>query len=57
VHVGDSSATLSAANASSRLPSVFAALASAGVDVRGAALTQSSLESLFIKLTGKELRE
>jgi ABC-2 type transport system ATP-binding protein len=57
VHVGDSSATISAANASNRLASVFAALSSAGVDVRGAALTQSSLESLFIKLTGKELRE
>ncbi len=26
-------------------------------DVRGATLTQSSLESLFIKLTGKDLRE
>ncbi len=57
MHVGDGSATVSAPNASSRLPSVFAALASAGADVRGATLTQSSLESLFIKLTGKELRE
>jgi ABC-2 type transport system ATP-binding protein len=57
VHVGDGSATVSAPNASSRLPSVFAALSLAGADVRGATLTQSSLESLFIKLTGKELRE
>jgi len=57
VHVGDGSATVSAPNASNRLPSVFAALSSAGADVRGASLTQSSLESLFIKLTGKELRE
>jgi ABC-2 type transport system ATP-binding protein len=57
VHVGDGSATISAPNASNRLPSVFAALSSAGGEIRGATLTQSSLESLFIKLTGKELRE
>jgi ABC-2 type transport system ATP-binding protein len=43
--------------ASRRLPAVFAALASAGADVRGTTLTQPSLESLFIKLTGRELRE
>ena len=57
VQVGDGSATLSAPNASVRLPSIFAALSSAGADIRGATLTQPSLESLFIKLTGKELRE
>jgi ABC-2 type transport system ATP-binding protein len=57
VQVGDGSATVSAPNASNRLPAVFAALSSVGADVRGATLTQSSLESLFIKLTGKELRE
>jgi hypothetical protein len=38
------------------LPSIFAAVNSAG-EVRGTTLTQPSLESLFIKLTGKELRE
>jgi ABC-2 type transport system ATP-binding protein len=43
--------------ASRRLPAVFSALAAAGADVRGTTLTQPSLESLFIKLTGKELRE
>jgi ABC-2 type transport system ATP-binding protein len=57
VQVGEGSAILSTPNASNRLPSVFAALSSAGADIRGATLTQSSLESLFIKLTGKELRE
>jgi ABC-2 type transport system ATP-binding protein len=57
IHVGDSSATIATPNASGRLPSVFAALSSAGADVRGTILTQPSLESLFIKLTGKELRE
>jgi hypothetical protein len=39
------------------LPAIFSALAAAGADVRGTTLTQPSLESLFIKLTGKELRE
>jgi ABC-2 type transport system ATP-binding protein len=43
--------------ASRRLPAVFAALASAEADVRETVLTQPSLESLFIKLTGRELRE
>ena len=44
-------------DASRRLPAIFAALAAAGAEVRGTTLTQPSLESLFIKLTGKELRE
>jgi ABC-2 type transport system ATP-binding protein len=48
---------LSVAEASRKLPAIFAALAAAGADVRGTTLTQPSLESLFIKLTGKELRE
>jgi ABC-2 type transport system ATP-binding protein len=43
--------------ASRRLPAIFSALAAAGAEVRGTNLTQPSLESLFIKLTGKELRE
>ena len=44
-------------DASRRLPAIFSALAAAGAEVRGTTLTQPSLESLFIKLTGKELRE
>jgi len=47
---------LSVSNASHRLPSIFSALNSHG-EVRGTTLTEPSLESLFIKLTGKELRE
>jgi ABC-2 type transport system ATP-binding protein len=47
---------LSVTDASHRLPTIFAAVNSAG-EVRGTTLTQPSLESLFIKLTGKELRE
>jgi ABC-2 type transport system ATP-binding protein len=49
--------TLSLAGASRRLPTVFQALDGAGGEVRETTLTQPSLESLFIKLTGKELRE
>jgi ABC-2 type transport system ATP-binding protein len=48
---------LSLPDASRRLPAIFSALAAAGAEVRGTNLTQPSLESLFIKLTGKELRE
>ena len=40
-----------------RLPDLFAALGAVGSEVRETTLTQPSLESLFIKLTGKELRE
>ena len=48
---------LSLPDASRRLTAIFSALAAAGAEVRGTNLTQPSLESLFIKLTGKELRE
>lgn len=43
--------------ASRRLPAIFAALESLGAEIRDTVLTQPTLESLFIKLTGKELRE
>ena len=49
--------TLSMAEASRRLPAVFAALDATGGEVHETTLTRPSLESLFIKLTGKELRE
>jgi len=48
---------LSLVGASQKLPEIFAALGASGAEVRGTTLTQPSLESLFIKLTGKELRE
>lgn len=44
-------------DASRRLPAIFTALAAAGAEIRGTTLNQPSLETLFIKLTGKELRE
>jgi ABC-2 type transport system ATP-binding protein len=52
-----SSVTLVLPEASRRLPALFAALAAAGAEIRETTLTQPSLESLFIRMTGKELRE
>ena len=48
---------LSLSDAPRKLPALFAALESAGAEVRDTTLTQPSLESLFLKLTGKDLRE
>jgi ABC-2 type transport system ATP-binding protein len=56
VQADESQLALSVTDASHRLPSIFEAINSEG-EVRGTTLTQPSLESLFIKLTGKELRE
>ena len=56
VQVDETQLSLSVSDASHRLPLIFAAINSTG-EVRGTTLTQPSLESLFIKLTGKELRE
>jgi ABC-2 type transport system ATP-binding protein len=57
VQILEGTLTIAAQNASGRLPEIFAALAACGAEIRGATVTQPSLESLFIKLTGKELRE
>lgn len=43
--------------ATRKLPEVFTALNASGADIRETTLTQPSLESLFIQLTGKRLRE
>lgn len=53
----DGQLRLAMADASARLPRLYELLASAGAEVRGTTLSQPNLESLFIKLTGKELRE
>lgn len=49
--------TIATAGASRKLPALFAALASAGADIQETTLSVPSLESLFITLTGRELRE
>ena len=56
IQADETQVSLSVSDASHRLPSIFAAINSFG-EVRGTTLKQPSLESLFIKLTGKELRE
>jgi ABC-2 type transport system ATP-binding protein len=55
--VAADSMTIAAVGASRKLPAIFAALASAGADIRETTLSVPSLESLFITLTGRELRE
>jgi ABC-2 type transport system ATP-binding protein len=55
--VAADSMTIAAVGASRKLPAIFAALASAGSDIRETTLSVPSLESLFITLTGRELRE
>ena len=55
IHADEANLALSMTDASHRLPLIFAALN--GSELRGTTLTQPSLESLFIKLTGSELRE
>lgn len=57
LQLGAAEVTLAAADGSSRLPKVLALLEEAGAEIRGVTLRQPSLESLFIRLTGKELRE
>jgi ABC-2 type transport system ATP-binding protein len=57
VEASTETVVLAVPDASRRLPAIFAALAAAGADVKATTLTQPSLESLFIKLTGRELRE
>jgi ABC-2 type transport system ATP-binding protein len=49
--------TLAASAASSRLSQLFAEIDRLGGEVRETTMTQPSLESLFIRMTGKELRE
>jgi ABC-2 type transport system ATP-binding protein len=49
--------TVAARGASRKLPAIFSALAAAGAEIQETTLSVPSLESLFIKLTGRELRE
>ncbi len=54
---GEGTLRLVIRGAARKLPELFAALTAAGAEVRETTLSQPSLESLFIKLTGKKLRE
>jgi ABC-2 type transport system ATP-binding protein len=53
----ENAVTLAVPDASTRLPAIFARLAETSSEIRSTTLTQPNLESLFMKLTGKELRE
>jgi ABC-2 type transport system ATP-binding protein len=57
VHCAEDVITLAAPEASKKLPDIFRSLSAAGFEVRETTITQPSLESLFIKITGKEMRE
>ena len=57
VQVEEEHLTLSVRGASQRLSAIFDALRLAHAEIRETTLTQASLETLFIKLTGRELRE
>ncbi|MFT7465043.1 MAG: ABC-2 type transport system ATP-binding protein [Pseudohongiellaceae bacterium] len=50
------SVSLTVLGAGRRLPEIWSALQSAGAEIRETTMTQPSLESLFIELTGRELR-
>ena len=51
------SVTLSLSSASQHLPAIFSALAASGGSVAETSLRSPNLETLFLLLTGKELRE
>jgi len=57
VEAGEGALTLSVRGAPQRLPALLGALSGAGLLVRETTMIQPGLESLFIKLTGRELRE
>ena len=57
VSADESTLRLAVEGATRRLPAIFSAIAGAGGEVHETSLSQPSLESLFIKLTGRELRE
>jgi ABC-2 type transport system ATP-binding protein len=43
--------------ATKRLPALFAAVAASGGEIQETSLSQASLETLFIKMTGRAMRE
>ena len=57
VSADESALVLAAGGASRRLSTIFTAISESGGEIQETSLTQPSLETLFIKLTGRELRE
>jgi len=57
VQAEEESLIVAAPQASRELPALLAALTRVGAEIRETTMSRPSLETLFIKLTGKELRE
>ena len=57
VQVEDEALRLAVPSAARRLPELIGALHEGGAEIRETTVTRPNLESLFIELTGKELRE
>jgi ABC-2 type transport system ATP-binding protein len=57
VQADDTSLTIAAPEAPRRLSEIFRVLTGTGAEINETTLTQPNLESLFIKMTGKELRD
>jgi len=57
VNADAAAVTIALPEASRKLPELFGVVSGVGGEVRETTVTRPSLESLFIKLTGKELRE
>ena len=57
VQADEESLIVAAPRASRELPALLAALTRVGAEIHEATMTRPSLETLFIKLTGQELRE
>ncbi len=57
IHLDNDSLHFGIEHAARQLSGIFALLKETGAEIRETSLIQPSLESLFIKLTGKELRE
>jgi ABC-2 type transport system ATP-binding protein len=57
VQADEGSLIVAAPRAGRELPALLAALTRVGAEIHEVTMTRPSLETLFIKLTGKELRE
>jgi ABC-2 type transport system ATP-binding protein len=57
VSVEEKALILAVEGATRKLPAIFAAVLAAGGEIQEMSLSQASLEALFIKLTGRALRE
>lgn len=57
LHADGETVQLAAEHATRRLPELLGALARSGAEIQETTLARPNLESLFLRLTGKELRE